>query len=42
MYRFYLTQTVSVIPGFQVLVNPSRNPDEDVIGLFSLRERLSI
>jgi len=42
MYRFYLTQAISVIPGLQVLFQPSRNPDEDVIGVFSLRARLSI
>jgi len=42
MYRFYLAQTVSVIPGLQVLFNPSLNPDEDVIGVLSLRVRLSM
>lgn len=42
MYRFYLTQTISVIPGFQVLFQPALNADEDVIGVFSLRARLSI
>jgi porin len=42
MYRFYLTQAISVIPGLQLLVHPSRNPDEDLIGVFSLRARLSI
>ena len=42
MYRFYLAQTVSVIPGLQFLINPSLNPDEDVIAVLSLRVRLSI
>jgi porin len=42
MYRFYLTQSISVIPGLQLLVHPSLNPDEDLIGVFSLRARLSI
>ena len=42
MYRFYLAQTISVIPGLQVLFNPSRNPEETAIAVFSLRVRLSI
>ena len=42
MYRFYLAQTISVIPGFQLLFNPSLNPDEDLVGVLSLRVRLSI
>ncbi|MCL7981901.1 MAG: carbohydrate porin [marine benthic group bacterium] len=42
MYRLYLAQTVSVIPGLQFLINPSLNPDEDVIAVLSLRVRLSI
>ena len=42
MYRFYITQTISVIPGLQVLFSPSQNPDENAIGVLSLRVRLSI
>jgi len=42
MYRFYLAQTISVIPGLQFLIHPSLNPDEEVIAVLSLRVRLSI
>jgi hypothetical protein len=36
-YRFQLTSVMQVTPGFQVIVDPSLNPTEDVIGIFQLR-----
>jgi len=41
-YRAYVTQAISIIPGLQMFWNPSRNPEDDQITLFSLRTRLSL
>ncbi|MFQ5527753.1 MAG: carbohydrate porin [Thermoanaerobaculia bacterium] len=36
-YRFQVTPVFQVSPGAQLIVNPSLNPDDDVIGVFQLR-----
>ena len=36
-YRFQLTPVIQVTPGFQLLINPSLNPSEDLVGVFQLR-----
>ena len=36
-YRFQLTPVIEVTPGVQLIVDPSFNPDEDVVGVFELR-----
>ena len=36
-YRFQLTTVIQLTPGFQVIVDPSLNTTEDVIGIFQLR-----
>ncbi len=42
LFRVYVAQTLSVIPGLQLIFNPSRNPDKDFVAVFSARARLSI
>ena len=39
-YRLQLTRAIQITPGFQVIVNPSANPRDDVIGVFQLRARV--
>lgn len=39
-YRVQLTPVLSVTPGFQLIVNPSLNPTDDVIVLFEFRARI--
>lgn len=41
-YRAYVSQALSLIPGLQMVWDPSRNPDEDQITIFSMRARLSL
>ena len=36
-YRLQISQNVGITPDLEVLFDPSRNPDESVIGIFSLR-----
>ena len=36
-YRFQLTPRIQVTPGVQLIINPSADPDEDVVGIFQLR-----
>jgi porin len=40
-YRLQLAQYVAITPDAQVIVDPALNPDEDVIGVFGLRARLT-
>ncbi len=40
-YRVQLTPNIQLTPGFQVIVNPSENPDDDLIGVFEVRFRLA-
>lgn len=39
-YRVQLTPNIQLTPGYQVIINPSENPDDDVIGVFEIRFRL--
>ncbi len=39
-YRLQATGKVQVTPGVQVIVDPSRNEEDDVVGVFSLRVRV--
>ncbi|MDJ0974152.1 MAG: carbohydrate porin [Planctomycetota bacterium] len=41
-YRFQVTKELAITPSLQLLVNPTNNPDEDVVGLFGLRIRLAL
>jgi len=40
-YRLQFSQNIQITPSIQVVVNPASNPDENVIGLFGLRARLT-
>jgi porin len=40
-YRLQLAQNLQLTPSVQLLIDPALNPDEDVIGVFSLRARLT-
>lgn len=40
-YRLHPSQNVTVTPDVQLLINPALTPDEDVIGIFGVRARLS-
>lgn len=39
-YRHQFTPKIQLTPGFQVIFDPSLNPDEDVIGIFEFRVRV--
>lgn len=39
-YRLQLTPHIQISPDCQIIVNPSRNPKRDLIGVFSLRARI--
>jgi porin len=41
-YRLQLAQNLAITPSVQMLANPSLNPDEDQIWVFSLRARLAL
>jgi len=41
-YRLQLSQALAVIPGLQMIWNPSRNPVDDQLAVFSMRVRLSL
>lgn len=41
-YRLQVSQALSVIPGLQLIWNPSRNTVDDHISVFSLRVRISL
>jgi porin len=41
-YRAYLTRAVSLVPGLQMVWDPSRNPGADHISIFSMRIRVSL
>ncbi len=36
-YRFQLTPVIQVTPGFELLINPSLDPSEDLVGVFQMR-----
>ncbi|MHC4993926.1 MAG: carbohydrate porin [Planctomycetota bacterium] len=38
---FHVTQRLALTPSVQILMDPANSPDEDVIGVFGLRARLS-
>jgi len=40
-YLLQLTQRLAITPDVQIIVDPPLNPDEDVIGVFGMRGRLS-
>lgn len=40
-YRMQVLKHLAITPDIQVLVNPSLNPEEDVIGIFGVRARLA-
>lgn len=40
-YRIQVLKTLAITPDIQFLINPSLNPDEDLITVWSLRGRLS-
>jgi porin len=40
-YRIQLAQNLQLTPSAQLLINPALNPDEDVIGVFGLRARVT-
>ena len=39
-YRLQLTNSIQVTPDFQLIAEPSRNRDNDTIGVFGLRMRI--
>lgn len=39
-YRMQLTRRLAVTPSLQLIVNPSANPDQDLLAVFGLRARL--
>ena len=41
-YRVQVARALAVIPGFQLIVNPSRNPETSQIAIFSIRARVSL
>jgi porin len=40
-YRLQISQNVGITPDVQLLINPSRNPDESMIAVFSIRVQLA-
>jgi porin len=40
-YRLQESSLVQITPSFQVIYNPSRNPNQDVVGVLSLRFRVA-
>lgn len=40
-YRLQLAQNLAITPDVQLIINPALNPDEDVIGVYSLRARVT-
>ena len=40
-YRLQLAQNLAITPDVQLIINPALNPDEDVIGVFGLRARVT-
>ncbi len=40
-YRIQVTPNIRLTPGFQLIVNPSENPNDDLIGVFEVRLRLA-
>ncbi|MEC7839381.1 MAG: carbohydrate porin [Chlamydiota bacterium] len=41
-YRLQLTHHIQITPDIQIYINPSNNPGENVIGVFSIRGRIDI
>ncbi|MCZ6836652.1 MAG: carbohydrate porin [Planctomycetota bacterium] len=39
-YRYQLTPKIQLTPGFQMIFDPSKNPDDDFIGVFEFRVRV--
>lgn len=39
-YRFQVSSKIQITPGFQVIFDPSKNLDDDVIGIFEFRVRV--
>ena len=40
-YRLQLAQNLAITPSVQLVVDPALNPDEDVVGVFGLRARVT-
>ena len=40
-YRLQLAENVAITPSVQVIVNPALNADEEVLGLFGVRARVT-
>ena len=40
-YRWQVTQNLQITPSVQLLIDPARNTEEDVIGVFGLRARVT-
>jgi hypothetical protein len=38
-YRLQVTPHMQLTPSFQLIIHPSRAPDEDLIGVFGIRFR---
>jgi porin len=41
-YRWQVLKILAITPDVQLLINPALNPNEDVIGVFSIRGRISL
>ena len=39
-YRFQVSSKIQITPGFQVIFDPSKNIDDDMIGIFGFRVRM--
>ena len=39
-YKMQFTKRLALTPAAQLIVNPSANPDEDVLAVFGIRARL--
>lgn len=40
-YRFHITRNLAITPDIQAVIDPSTNPDESVLWVFSLRARVT-
>jgi len=40
-YRFQAGGNIQITPGFQLIVNPSNDPDSDVKAVFQIRARIT-
>ncbi len=39
-HRIQVFPNIQLTPGYQVIINPSLNPGQDVVGVFEIRFRL--